>query len=144
MPASSRRSIVPDEVSNSDQVFLLKITARPGDMIKRPPDGNTILGFLGTTGNSFEEAFDTMNDFAAKIRVTFDRAGEPPLPSFWSTRDTDHQHAGPRPATGAHGTAPALPDVPTGAFRRHLLHQPVDGAGEAHRRRAWRWSSGSG
>ena len=63
--------IVPDEVKNSDKVFLLKITAKPGDKIKRPPEGNTIIGFLGTKGNSFEEAFNTMNDLAAKIHVRF-------------------------------------------------------------------------
>ena len=63
--------IVPDEVANSDKVFLLKITAQPGDKIKRPPEGNTIIGFLGTKGDSFEEAFNTMNDFAAKIQVRF-------------------------------------------------------------------------
>jgi biotin carboxylase len=63
--------IVPDEVRNSDKVFLLKITAKPGDKIKRPPDGNTIIGFLGAKGDSFEEAFNTMNDFASKIQVTF-------------------------------------------------------------------------
>jgi hypothetical protein len=63
--------IVPEEVSDSDKVFLLKITAKPGDKIKRPPEGNTIIGFLGTKGDSFEDAFNTMNDFASKIRVTF-------------------------------------------------------------------------
>ncbi|MEV0678821.1 ATP-grasp domain-containing protein [Actinosynnema sp. NPDC050436] len=63
--------VVPDEVSGSDRVFLLKITARPGDEIKRPPDGNTILGFLGTTGTSEQDAFALMNDYAAKIRVEF-------------------------------------------------------------------------
>ncbi|MEZ0089547.1 ATP-grasp domain-containing protein [Streptacidiphilus sp. EB129] len=62
---------VPAEVSESDQVFLLKITARPGDLIRRPPHGNTILGFLGTTGDSLEDALDTMNDLATKIHVTF-------------------------------------------------------------------------
>jgi biotin carboxylase len=62
---------VPPEVSESDDVFLLKITARPGDVIRRPPNGNTILGFLGTTGGSEAEAFRTMNELAAKITVTF-------------------------------------------------------------------------
>jgi biotin carboxylase len=62
---------VPPEVSESDRVFLLKITARPGDLIRRPPNGNTILGFLGTTGISQEDAFQKMNEFAAKIKVTF-------------------------------------------------------------------------
>ena len=62
---------VPPEVSESDRVFLLKITARPGDVVRRPPNGNTIIGFLGTTGTSQDDAFDTMNDFASKIRVVF-------------------------------------------------------------------------
>lgn len=62
---------VPEEVSQSPQVFLLKITARPGDRIRRPPNGNTILGFLGTTGDSMAHAFTTMNDFASRIAVTF-------------------------------------------------------------------------
>lgn len=62
---------IPAEVSDSKQAFLLKITARPGDVVKRPPNGNTILGFLGTTGTSMEDAFDTMNDFASKITVKF-------------------------------------------------------------------------
>ena len=64
---------VPPEVSESDKTFLLKIVARPGDRIKRPPEGNTILGFLGVTGDSMEDAFTTMNDFAGKVKVTFAR-----------------------------------------------------------------------
>lgn len=63
---------VPAEVAESEKTFLLKITARPGDRIRRPPDGNTIFGFLGTTGTSMEDAFATMNDFASKITVTLD------------------------------------------------------------------------
>ncbi len=63
---------VPPEVSGSDKVFLLKITARPGDVIRRPPDGNTIFGFLGTTGSSLEDAFGAMNELASKITVTLE------------------------------------------------------------------------
>ena len=63
---------VPDEVANSDRAFLLKITASKGDLIRRPPDGNTILGFLGTTGESEEDAVALMNDFAEKITVDFE------------------------------------------------------------------------
>ena len=62
---------VPADVLESDKVFLLKITARPGDLIKRPPNGNTILGFLGNTGTSKEDALATMNAFAERISVTF-------------------------------------------------------------------------
>lgn len=62
---------VPPEVSESDRVFLLKITARAGDEILRPPNGNTILGFMGTTGKSLDDAFGVMNDLADKIHVRF-------------------------------------------------------------------------
>ncbi len=62
---------VPAEVSESEQTFFLKIVARPGDVIKRPPHGNTILGFLGTTGTSKEEAFDTMIRYANLVKVDF-------------------------------------------------------------------------
>jgi len=63
---------VPRDVSEDERVFLLKITARPGDVIKRPPHGNTILGFLGTTGDSLESAHTAMTDLAQKISVTFE------------------------------------------------------------------------
>jgi biotin carboxylase len=67
-----RRIEVPAEVSESDRVFLLKITARPGDRILRPPHGNNIFGFLGTTGTSEDDAFSAMTDLAAKITVTLE------------------------------------------------------------------------
>ncbi|MER5623426.1 ATP-grasp domain-containing protein [Streptosporangium sp. NPDC002544] len=67
---------VPAEVAESDRVFFLKITARPGDVIRRPPEGNSILGFLGTTGTSLEDARETMLDYASKINVTFVQEGE--------------------------------------------------------------------
>ncbi|MDU0290840.1 ATP-grasp domain-containing protein [Saccharothrix longispora] len=62
---------VPAEVSGSERVFLLKVTARPGDVIKRPPDGNTIVGFLGTTGSSEQDALALMEEYASKIEVSF-------------------------------------------------------------------------
>jgi biotin carboxylase len=63
---------VPTEVSESERVFLLKITARPGDTVLRPPNGNTIFGFLGTTGTSRADAFDVMTELAGKITVTLE------------------------------------------------------------------------
>jgi len=59
-------------VSESERVFLLKITARPGDVILRPPNGNTIFGFLGTTGTSKDDAFGEMTRLASKIDVTLE------------------------------------------------------------------------
>ncbi|MEV0286973.1 MULTISPECIES: ATP-grasp domain-containing protein [unclassified Kribbella] len=60
---------VPPAVSESDRVFFLKITAKPGDVVRRPPDGNNILGFLCTSGPTFDEAIRTAFEFAAQIDV---------------------------------------------------------------------------
>jgi biotin carboxylase len=61
--------IVPDEIQESPHTLMAKITAREGDIIRRPPDGNSILGFLILTGESAEAVKQTMEDFAAKIDV---------------------------------------------------------------------------
>ncbi|HEU4946140.1 MAG TPA: ATP-grasp domain-containing protein [Kribbella sp.] len=81
---------VPAAVAESDKVFFLKVTAKPGDLIRRPPDGNNILGFLCTTGTSFEDAMRTAYGLAGQIDV---RLSSPDAPD----RDGRHQH----------GTAPA-------------------------------------
>ena len=60
---------VPAEVTGSDRLFFFKITARPGDVIRRPPAGNSILGFLGATGTSFDDAMRTATDLAGRIDV---------------------------------------------------------------------------
>jgi biotin carboxylase len=67
---------VPIDVAESERVFFLKVTAKPGDVIRRPPEGNSILGFLGTTGTSLEDARETMLDYASKINVSFVQDGE--------------------------------------------------------------------
>jgi biotin carboxylase len=61
--------IVPDSVAGSDRVFFFKITAKPGDVILRPPHGNNILGFLCTTGASFEDAMQAATELAGRIEV---------------------------------------------------------------------------
>jgi biotin carboxylase len=60
---------IPDEVTNAKQTLMAKITAQPGDIIRRPPDGNNILGFLIVTGTSDDDAQATLEDFADKIDV---------------------------------------------------------------------------
>jgi biotin carboxylase len=61
---------VPPEVAEADALMFLKIMAQPGDVIRRPPDGNNILGGIGATGTSFDDAMGTANDLAGKIEVT--------------------------------------------------------------------------
>jgi biotin carboxylase len=81
---------IPASVSESDRVFFLKLTAKPGDIIRRPPDGNTILGFLGTTGESFADAMSVAADLAGRIEVRMRdetrRGGAIPFSSIPGTR----------------------------------------------------------
>jgi biotin carboxylase len=60
---------VPAAVTESDRIFFFKITAKPGDVIRRPPEGNNILGFLCTTGDSFDDAIQAARELAEQIEV---------------------------------------------------------------------------
>lgn len=64
---------VPDFVARSDRVFFLKLAAKPGDVIRRPPEGNNILGFLCTTGTSYEDALRTAYELAGQIDVRLEQ-----------------------------------------------------------------------
>jgi biotin carboxylase len=68
-PGRIEEIAVPASVSKSDRVFFLKITAKPGDVVKRPPDGNNILGFLCTTGTSYHDAIKAAFQLAGQIDV---------------------------------------------------------------------------
>jgi biotin carboxylase len=61
---------VPAAVTRCEDVFFCKIVARRGDVVLRPPAGNGIVGFLGVTGRSFEEALGTATRLATAIRVS--------------------------------------------------------------------------
>ncbi|MEU9158707.1 ATP-grasp domain-containing protein [Streptomyces sp. NPDC048424] len=60
---------VPTEVAEDPALFFLKITATAGTVIKRPPAGNNILGFIGATGTSLTEALTTAHVAAGRIRT---------------------------------------------------------------------------
>lgn len=60
---------VPQGAYDPDKVIFFKITAKPGDVILRPPDGNNILGFLGTKGASFAEAMESAVGIANNVEV---------------------------------------------------------------------------
>jgi len=77
-PGRIEEITVPPSVAESDRVFFLKITAKPGDLVRRPPDGNNILGFLCTTGTSFEDAMSTADELANRIEVRLAPAEAPP------------------------------------------------------------------
>lgn len=60
---------VPPEVSEAEGLFFLKIMARPGDVIRRPPAGNNILGGIGAVGTSLDDAMQIATDLGGKIEV---------------------------------------------------------------------------
>jgi biotin carboxylase len=60
---------VPPEVPANEAVYYLAIFAKPGDVIRRPPEGNSIFGGLGALGSSFDDAMQTATDMAGKIEV---------------------------------------------------------------------------
>jgi biotin carboxylase len=62
-------AVVAPEVSNSQHTLMARITAQPGAVIHRPPDGNNILGFLVVTGNSHEETKQRLEDYVDQIEV---------------------------------------------------------------------------
>jgi biotin carboxylase len=70
-PAGTVVSVtVPPEVTDHEQLYFLKVTARPGDIIRRPPDGNSIVGGIGALGTSFDHAMTAALDLAGRIEVT--------------------------------------------------------------------------
>lgn len=60
---------IPAAVSDSVHTLLARITAQPGAIIRRPPEGNNILGFLIVTGSSDAETKLRMEDFATQISI---------------------------------------------------------------------------
>jgi biotin carboxylase len=60
---------VPPEVAKAEALYYITITARPGDVIRRPPEGNQTIGGLGALGTSLDDALQVANDLAGKIEV---------------------------------------------------------------------------
>ena len=77
---------VPAEVAESEHTLLARITARPGMLIRRPPEGNNILGFLVVTGSSHSETKQRLEDFAGRIAVKLVGAPAGPTTTPWAPR----------------------------------------------------------
>ncbi len=60
---------MPDEIVQSPSTLMARITASPGATIRRPPDGNNILGFLVVIGDSYDEVKQLLVDYADRIEV---------------------------------------------------------------------------
>ncbi|HEU5268304.1 MAG TPA: ATP-grasp domain-containing protein [Jatrophihabitans sp.] len=67
---------VPPEVAESEHTLMARITQQPGAVIRRPPDGNNILGFLVVTGRSHQETKQRLEEYVDRIEVKL--VGQPP------------------------------------------------------------------
>jgi biotin carboxylase len=79
---------IPAEITAASQTLMAAATARPGDVIRRPPNGNNVLGFLIVTGTSAQDAQRRLENFADQIEVKL--AGQAP-----TTTKTPWERLGP-------------------------------------------------
>lgn len=63
---------VPESLPDDPSIFFFKLVAKPGDVIKRPPEGNSIIGFLGARGSSFDEAMQAATRASERIDIQVD------------------------------------------------------------------------
>lgn len=59
-----------EEVRTAPGAFFLKVVADVGTVLHRPPNGNSVVGFLGVRGDSFEEAKENFHAAARRLRVS--------------------------------------------------------------------------
>ncbi len=69
-PGQITKIEIPKEISEDSNVFMLKLVNSVGSIIKRPPFGNDIVGFLGLSGENKEIIEKKVKDYTSKIIVT--------------------------------------------------------------------------
>ncbi len=63
---------VPEGVSSAPDLLFCRLTAEPGDVIERPGDGTSILGFIGATGSTHQAAMTAATRLANLITAATD------------------------------------------------------------------------
>lgn len=61
---------IPDSITQDPDTFMLKIISNSGTVIKRPPLGNDIIGFLGVKGESRQDTEDKATLYSKQVIVT--------------------------------------------------------------------------
>ncbi|MBU9809434.1 ATP-grasp domain-containing protein [Rahnella sp. SL6] len=69
-PGKIESIAVPNEIRGDPDTFMLKIISPIGSVIKRPPLGNDIIGFLGVMGDSRQESEDKAMAYSQRVNVT--------------------------------------------------------------------------
>ncbi|HEX9624765.1 MAG TPA: ATP-grasp domain-containing protein [Streptosporangiaceae bacterium] len=69
-PGTITSVVVAPELMTAPDLLFCRLAAEPGDVIKRPPDGNAMVGFIGATGGSRQDAMNSAVRLAKLINVT--------------------------------------------------------------------------
>jgi biotin carboxylase len=59
----------PEALLRDPRIFNYQLVRRVGDVIHRPPHGNDMLGYIGTTGRSIDDAVGLAADAFAQVRL---------------------------------------------------------------------------
>ncbi len=69
-PGCIESILLPDNIKHDPDTFMLKVISHPGTVIKRPPMGNDIIGFLGVMGASRQETEEKAMRYSKQVIVT--------------------------------------------------------------------------
>lgn len=69
-PGCIESILLPDNIRHDPDTFMLKVISHPGTVIKRPPMGNDIIGFLGVMGASRQETEEKAMLYSKQVIVT--------------------------------------------------------------------------
>ncbi|MES2743608.1 MAG: ATP-grasp domain-containing protein [Pseudomonadota bacterium] len=60
---------IPDNLLDNPNIFNFRVLSLLGQTIVRPPHGNDIFGYIGTTGDSLEDALATADHTFSQIKI---------------------------------------------------------------------------
>ena len=65
---------VGPEIYEDERVFNFRLLRKQGDIVHRPPNGNDILGYLGTKGDNLDATIEAAETLAKQIAVQFEKS----------------------------------------------------------------------
>lgn len=61
---------IPDDIEADEKILYFKLFVSKGDTIRRPPNGNELMGQIAATGRSVTEAFNIAMHYYQKIKIS--------------------------------------------------------------------------
>lgn len=67
-----REAVLPADLAQRSEIFTLRILSQAGAVVKRPPNGNDIFGFIGASGDTLQDALDAAHRTAQEVQLVLD------------------------------------------------------------------------